>query len=171
MLLISSLCTRMSLWVYVKDECIKWANGSKGSAQNWLINPTKKLWFYSTAVFKDTVVWGHTLNIKHSNEQLVILNLLAAGYKDHVLCRNQVTFNSYGMVFLAKAYILSSTTVSFQCIWKSLGLWVTSAKVGRWKGGYQRRYQMLYHQLYCTNPFTSGREIKRCCSFPAALHL
>lgn len=40
----------------------------------------------------------------------------------------------------------------------------------RMKVGYQSSYQMLHLGLYCINPPTSGREIKRCCSFPAALH-
>lgn len=41
----------------------------------------------------------------------------------------------------------------------------------RMKAGCQSRYQMLHLGLYCINPATSGREIKRSCSFPAAIHL
>lgn len=37
--------------------------------------------------------------------------------------------------------------------------------------GYPSSYQMPHLRLYCINPPTSGREIKRRCSFPAALHL
>lgn len=40
----------------------------------------------------------------------------------------------------------------------------------RMKVGYQSSYQMLHLGLHCINPPTSGREIMRCCSVPAALH-
>lgn len=130
----------------------------------------------------DSVVLGHNLNqehhINHSNEQLITLALQVNLSNSHVKASGRWLIRPHSMqklryfypmillckgfwtVFLALTHIVDLSRDLFQSPWVFGSL---QKKVSRgWK-------QDTKEVTRCS--ITCGREIKRCCSFPAALHL